>query len=115
MQAVQKSLIDIIFTSNMSIFYKDDNLKCCYQVVIFNILMCIFIDRCIMNIIKKYKQSVLNFIPYHSTKDKDVNLQVILNNNNMTWLFGWAIKKFKTKYLRTMEHLALHNVSIGKL
>ena len=62
MQAVNESLVDAIFKSNMDILYNNDNDNHCYQLVIFNILKHICTDICVMYIIKKYKQSVLNFI-----------------------------------------------------
>lgn len=116
MQAVKKSLTKAIFKSDMSTLYKVDHHIHCCQLVFFNILKYIFIDNCVMDIIKKYKPFVLNFIPHNSTEDtEDSNLPFILNGCNVNQLFGWAIIKLKAKYLRIKEHLALHKVSIGNL
>ena len=98
-QAVDESLVDAIFKSNMNTLYNDDNNNTSCRVVILNILNHIFIDTYVMNIIKQYKQTVLNCIPQNSIQDtENSNLLVILNDGDVNRLVGWAITKVKAKY-----------------
>ena len=63
-----------------------------------------------------YKLYLPSFLPQSATQNslKPSSL-VILNDDDVNRLFGWAIKKLRNKYLKVKDHSEIYKVSIGKL
>ena len=97
-----------------TIYYDDDDNRCC-RIIILNKLKHMFVDTCSRNDIMTYRTYVLTFLPQSVTQNRlNTSSLVSINDDDFNRLFGWAINKLTTKYLKGKGHSVIYKVSIGK-
>ena len=98
MQTTSDSPINQLFTKQFSDPFEDSMLNMCCRCIFVNALKHYLTEEWIICVIKKYKTDTLTFMIITPHTEVATERLIVLNDDNVNRLFGWALYQMKKKY-----------------